>query len=452
MLQISPAKTKFHLSVLLSIFVASAVQTATAETIYVNNIGGDDTNNGLTQENKGDGVGPLRTLTGALKRVERGDSIELAKTDVPYNECVTLQGRRHSGTSFAPFVIDGNGATLEGIAQVPAHRWEHVCGDIFRFAPDRAAFQQLFLDGEAAELVGRFDGFYNTQFLTPKQWCRCKGGIHFAAEKGKSVHNYELSFASHPVGITLYNVENVVIRNLKLRGFQLDGINAHDNAFDCLLSDISSVENGRSGVSVGGSSRVRLNHCELGKNNDTQLNAEGWSTSTLQDTRLVSKVAPLWKRELNSFGRGARVIIDGKPQVEQQGWYSEEQEEEKKLEKDLDALEQETEQTDLPEDESEGNQDADAAETAPAETNDLNAIFGDLGDEADDAGDANNVPVNEENEEPNDADPFAEESNDAESDATATEEDGNLFEDLGDGDLFEDTDPSVEEDEPFGDI
>ena len=312
--------------VLFAVCLVFAGLPAAADTIYVNNLGGSDSNNGATTSNKGDNVGPLRTIEAALRRVKRGDSIELANTDIPYKECVALQGRRHSGTSFAPFVIEGNGATLDGIAEVPAHRWEHVTGDVFRFAPDRAGYQQLFLNGEAAKLVGRFDGFYDTSFLEEGQWCRCKGGIHFGTAKDRSVHNYDLSYASHPVGITLYEVEHVVIRDLTLRGFQLDGLNAHDNAFDCVLSKVTSIENGRSGVSVGGASRVRLVDCVLEKNNDTQLNAEGWSTATLKDTTLSSKDASLWKRELNSFGRGARIVIDGETQFEQQGWSDEDDE------------------------------------------------------------------------------------------------------------------------------
>lgn len=327
--------------VAILVYLLFGLTAAQGDTVYVNNISGSDLNDGASPEHKGEGVGPLKSLTGALKRVQRGDRIELAKTTAPYQECVTLQGPRHSGTSYDPFVIDGNGASLEGIATVPAHRWEHVAGDIFRYVPARTGYQQLFLDGTPAKRMPKFDGVYNTSFLKPKQWCRCKGGIHFATEKNTSVHNYDLSYAEHRVGITLYDVENVVLHDLAVRGYQLDGINAHDNAFDCVLSQVTSTENGRSGVSAGGSSRLRLSKCELLDNGDSQFRAEGWSTSHLQDTKMVSNDVPVWKRQANQFGRGARLFINGTKQVETVGWWTESDEENDALKRGLDRVESE---------------------------------------------------------------------------------------------------------------
>ena len=59
------------------------------------------------------------------------------------------------------------------------------------------------------------------------------------------------------MGITLYEVRNVVIRDLIVQGFQLDGINAHDGVFDALLKKVTCRGNARSGICVGGASRVR---------------------------------------------------------------------------------------------------------------------------------------------------------------------------------------------------
>ena len=419
---------------------------AQADTIYVNNISGSDLNDGASPEHKGEGIGPLKSLTGALKRVQRGDKIELAKTESPYKECVTLQGRRHSGTSYAPFVIDGNGATLDGVETVPAHRWEHVYGDVFRFVPDRTGYQQLFLDDAAAKRMPKFDAMYNTSFLAAKQWCRCKGGIHFATEKDTSIHNYELSYAKHSVGITLYDVQNVVIHDLQLRGFQLDGINAHDNAFECVLSDVTSTENGRSGVSVGGSSRLHLAKCDLRDNGDSQLRAEGWSTTNLHATKLVSNEVPAWKREPNQFSRGARLVIDGTKQVDTVGWWTDKDEEEGRLKLGLDMLEDKVDTAVM---------DAPETETRePARENPLDDVADDDPQPADDGPIFEDEAGNEDNVEPADFDaageddPFGNEDpfgGDIGDDAGNTEDGGeeDLFEDFGGdfgnegGDLFE---------------
>ena len=282
-------------SLLVACFLSCG--SAGAEMIYVNNRCGSDLNCGRSEEDRGDGLGPLRSLAAALRRVQRGDSINIANTGTAYRESVTIQGANHSGTSFAPFVIDGNGATLEGIDLVPSHLWKRVSSDRYRFTPDRLGFQQLFLDGGVLPQRPCGDRTCRECMLSSKQWCRCNGQIDFVVEKGKSVHGYNLAYAQQRVGITLYDVRNVVIHDLNVRGFQLDGINAHDNVFDCTLSEVSCRESGRSGVSVGGASRIQLVNCDLNNNGITQLNAEGWSTTYVNSSKIASNGLPLWKRE-----------------------------------------------------------------------------------------------------------------------------------------------------------
>ena len=307
-------------SVLLALTLAFVPTVGLGETLFVNNLAGNNRNSGLNDTNQGDSAGPLRTITAALKMADRGDRIVLAKTGLPYTECISLQGTRNSGTAFTPFVIEGNGAVLDGTNEVPPELWETVREGIFRFAPARGGHQMLFLDGAPADSLPRFDVSYATSFLKPTQWCRCRGGIHFAVEKDKLPGAYDLSYAKHRVGITLYNVNNVVIRDLVVRGFRLDGVNAHDNATACALEEIESQANGRSGFSIGGASRVELIGCLARQNGETQLRAEGWSTAKLVDTKLVGKLQPIWIRQANPFGAGPRLFIDGVSQSQLRGF------------------------------------------------------------------------------------------------------------------------------------
>lgn len=235
---------------MLSIIVFSTA--AYGKTLYVNNLVGSNSNLGMTSENGGARSGPVRTIGAALNRAAAGDRIEIANTGIPYAECLTLQGTRHSGSRFRPFLINGNGATLDGSAETANDRWD---------ARD----------------------------------------------------------SRHRVGITLYNVKYAVIHNLHIRGFQLDGVNAHDNAMECILSSTICSENGRSGITVAGASRVRVVDGALFNNGGTQLNAEGWSTTRLTDTQLVSVVAPVWTRAANAHGHGARVVLEGVLQTALQG-------------------------------------------------------------------------------------------------------------------------------------
>lgn len=308
-----------RIAIVLSLSSA-LTHSAFAETLYVNNLTGSNRNSGLTPDNQGDGIGPLRSIATALKLVERGDSIELANTDVPYQECITLQGRKNSGFELLPFVIEGNGATLDGTAEIPADAWDYVTGDLYRFKPRHGGYQVLFLDGTTAKQLPRFDGSMASTFLQPLEWCRCQGGIHFMSEKGKSPYSYDLRYAKHRVGITLYDVQHIVIRNLVVRGFQVDGINAHDNAMECALVDVASTGNGRSGISINGASRVTIANCRASENGEVDLRCDNWSTTKLIRTEFTNKKRPVWTRYVNYRGQGARLFVDGKQQTELQGW------------------------------------------------------------------------------------------------------------------------------------
>ena len=90
-----------------------------ARTIYVNNLTGDDRNQGTLGDPAAGNEGPVRNINRALRLARRGDRIEVANTGKAYEECLTLQGARHSGYAYAPFVINGNGAVLDGAEQHP---------------------------------------------------------------------------------------------------------------------------------------------------------------------------------------------------------------------------------------------------------------------------------------------------------------------------------------------
>lgn len=306
----------------LFIFLSFFASPSFSKTIYVNNVAGSDTNTGATPEIEGERTGPLRTIAAALRLTFRGDKIELANTEVPYSECITLQGARNSGFEFAPFVIIGNGATLDGTAPVPANKWEFVEGDLHRFLPEHGGHQMLFLDGQPAKELPRFDGSYVTTFLQPKEWCRCRGGIHFKTEKGKSPYAYDLRYAKHRVGITLYDVDHVVIEDLIVRGFQLDGINAHDNAMNCALYKVTAEANGRAGIAINGASRVKVVECVAHENATVQLRLDNWSTTHVIDSKLEAESSPVWTRHVNQQGQGARLFVDGERQYEMHGWWA----------------------------------------------------------------------------------------------------------------------------------
>ncbi len=261
-------------------------ETSSGRDIFVDNVAGDDRRDGSTKELSGRAGGTVRSLRRALELASGSDRIIMTDTGEPYRESVTLQAGRHTGVPQRPFTIVGNGATLDGSAPVPQDAWEHVEGNVFRFRAPRTSFQILFLAGKplARQFVDREVGF---PALQPLEWCLFDRHVYFRAEKDKLPRQYDLSHTSLPVGITLYEARHIVITDLVVQGFQLDGMNAHDSVFDATFIGLTCRGNGRSGISVGGASRVRIIACLVGDNGVAQVRTEGFSQTEIHNCDLV---------------------------------------------------------------------------------------------------------------------------------------------------------------------
>ena len=112
--------------------------------------------------------------------------------------------------------------------------------------------------------------------LQPLEWALLADRIAFRVEDGRLPEQYGLRHAGLQTGITLYNTEYIRIENLVIQGFQQDGINAHELVRNCELVRVECRANGRSGISVGGVSRVTLRRLQvLRQRAEPQLRVEG---------------------------------------------------------------------------------------------------------------------------------------------------------------------------------
>ncbi|MHB8953057.1 MAG: right-handed parallel beta-helix repeat-containing protein [Pirellulaceae bacterium] len=270
--------------------------TSWARDIYVDNVIGDDRNDGSAVVALGARVGPYRTLTRALAATLKGDRVIVANTGESYRESLTLQGARQSGYPDAPFELVGNGAVLDGSQPVPPDEWSYVEGHLFRFRPPKSSFQVLYLDGKPARRreVRSPD---EMGALEPLEWCLYQQHVYLRVEPNRQPQSYEATYTAMPVGITLYEVQHVIVRDLVIQGFQLDGVNAHDGVRTTTLSALNCRGNGRSGISVGGASRVLIEACLVGNNGAAQVRTEGFSHTQLNGCDLLDNTAPRIVRE-----------------------------------------------------------------------------------------------------------------------------------------------------------
>jgi len=277
-----------------------------AADIYVDNVRGSDSYSGLSDEPSSGVEGPVETIAKALRIAGRADRITIANTGIPYRESLTLQGRHNGGFPGYPLEIIGNNAILDGRGTVPIDSWQHVVGDVHCFSPVYKAHHQLYLDDKPLKRL-KIDSMDELDKLTPMTWTLLDGNILFCSEPDRGPGSYRLSFTARRAGLTLYEVRHVKIIGLTVQGFQLDGINVHSNCYHVELIDITSRGNGRSGISVGGASRVEVKKSLLGDNGEAQLRGESFSTTVVSESSLLENTAPPF------FLKDAKMTIDGKP-------------------------------------------------------------------------------------------------------------------------------------------
>jgi hypothetical protein len=291
-----------------SLILLLAASSASAKTIYVNNVEGDNRFNGQTPVYApGQLYGPVRSIAKALAMAESGDTISLADAGEPYKEMISLIGDRLDGDAFSRLTIEGNGAVLDGSAAVPVDSWEHQGGWVHRFHPRYVSHQQLFLNDRPLERVVSNPWTDEPPKLKPLQWCLHGGFIYFHTEVLRDPWQYDLSYAYHPTGATLFHCDSVTIRDLTIQGFQLDGINAFNSAKDITLEGVTCRGNGRSGLAVGPCSDVLVNGCLIGDNGECQLLAGAISATLIVGSEVIGNTGPAW-----SLDPEAALVVDGK--------------------------------------------------------------------------------------------------------------------------------------------
>ncbi len=279
------------------VLVLLLARSAAGRDVFVSNTSGDDLNTGTAMRPLGPRGGPVRTISKAVRLARPSDRIVLDNTGKPYRETVSLVGSHNSGGVLGPLVIEGRGALLDGTVPIPAQAWQQHDGDVYVYQPRRMGHQQLFLAGRQAERLPAVPSDASLPRLEPLQWCYWRGKIYFCTEPLRHPDDYEPSCCGLQTGITLYYVRDVLIRDLGVQGFALDGVAVHDVVRDTRLERVSARANGDSGLSVRGASWVELDQCTLADNGRAQLRIEGPARVWLYRCRLLDESAPaIWRK------------------------------------------------------------------------------------------------------------------------------------------------------------
>ena len=292
--------------IVASVLVAVGASPVRAVTFYVNNLSGNDGYSGRAAQLGGLRIGPVRTINRALRLARRGDRIELANTGQPYRESITFFGRRNSGIDGHPFVFEGNGAIVEGADPVPHTAWRPYSNYILSFRPPGLTYQQLFRDARPLTRRPVTNAAKGLPELKPLEWALHGSRMYLRVEEDKIPRDYVLTYAARRTGITVLNVEHLVIKDLTVQGFQIDGVSFHTGNRHCTLLDVTARGNGRSGIRVGAASRVTINRGIIGSNGAAQVRTERGAFLNLFNSDLFEDGGRRWD------DRGGQLIINGK--------------------------------------------------------------------------------------------------------------------------------------------
>ena len=257
-----------------------------AETIYVDSRLGNDAYDGTAPDPTGIVSGPVRTMQRAVRLAHHGDTIRITNNGTPYYGSFSMVGDRYSGEPVHPFIIEGNGAVLSGAKPVRADLWQSVAIGLWRITPIRKSFYQLIQDGEALTEVQVPRTAETIPTLSPGEWCAWRGAVYLQTENNGHPGNMNLALADGEVGLTLLDVHDVVVRDVILEHYRLDGINAHDRCRNVLLENVICRQNGRSGLTVAGTSQVAAIKCQLLQNRVHSLLIEEKGATALEECQL----------------------------------------------------------------------------------------------------------------------------------------------------------------------
>ncbi|MCY2964155.1 MAG: right-handed parallel beta-helix repeat-containing protein [Planctomycetota bacterium] len=272
---------------------------ANAADVFVDNLLGEDTFSGGSS---------VRSIQAALRRAGGNDVIHLADHGIPYFESIDISGRKFANGGQGGLTIDGHGAVVSGVFRIPSNAWESLGAGLWKIRPMRKAHYQLVNFDRAAPEVIVAPTASELPKLAPGHWAAWKGVIYYQAadQSWSAPDQLPLGLAAKDVGISIFDVNNVVIRNLTVRHFRLDGVNVHDRARGVVLENVLLVENGRSGLAVCGASQVEVVGSELAGNRVAQLWLGEMGKAQLSETKLLPGKAGLPIR----FA-GGKLLIDG---------------------------------------------------------------------------------------------------------------------------------------------
>ncbi len=283
--------TRFGVGLLIAaVGIVLASNQLLAATIYVDNLHGDDALDGKASRTLTHVTGPVKTVQRGLRLLTNGGRLVIANHGIPYGGTMAMSGSRHSGRPLGPVEIIGNGAVVDGSHPVPARAWKSLGHRLWKMTPFRKAHYQLILNDQPVPEHKIPADAGTLPDIPDGHWAAWRGSIYYRATAETHPEVSPFAFAYHDMGLSLVDVHNVFVTDLTFRHFRIDGINAHDRCTNVILDNVTSVGNGRTGLSVGGSSEVTAKQSTFDSNRKDSVQITEQGALELQDSTISQPV------------------------------------------------------------------------------------------------------------------------------------------------------------------
>ena len=210
-----------------------------ANTIYVNNLKGNDKNDGSKPEQA------VRTFNKAVSLLTPGSTLEIMKTDSPYLDNIELVDI--SGTPSAPISIKGNNAIISGLRPLDKAKWllhkPGIWKYVFKKLPTHCN-PFLVLQGKKVNTRSSPDKLQKLEF------CWQVDSFYFMPEEGKSPQDYALSATVGYTGVRFTKSSYIHCRNLISEYHSNDGFSQGLDCFGNHFFNIEGRYNGDDGFSL----------------------------------------------------------------------------------------------------------------------------------------------------------------------------------------------------------
>ncbi len=240
------------------VFIASflAVQSVSASNYYVDNVRGNDANDGLSDAK------PFKTIRKAILAVKPGDKMYLTKNPVPYYE--NLQFINHGGTKEKPIEVDGRGAVLNGSPAIDPAKWHAEGNNRFSVSLNIPKFgwSRFFVlfDGKMVRMSSCGKGGVRPVFKAPAAltalewtWIEAEKKLYICLPEGKTPATYKVAFPDYTYvsGVLLAGKSSwLTFRNMTTENFVNDGYNIHQECYNVKFYNIRALYNGDDGISA----------------------------------------------------------------------------------------------------------------------------------------------------------------------------------------------------------